>query len=122
MKFLKLPVFLREYEKVSAICAKMKGDYPRFLLELCELELIERVRKSSERRVKEAGFPILKTLESFDFKAIASLNKRLVLELARCEYINKRENVLAVGNSGTGKSHIATALVTFPPKSIPLAS
>ena len=110
LKALRLPVFLREYKKVSAQCAKDKGDYSRFLLELSELELIERERKGAERRVRESQFPVSKDLESFDFKAIPTLNKRLVMELARCEFIRKRENVLAMGNSGTGKTHIATAL------------
>lgn len=110
LKALKLPVFLREYAKVAAQCAKQKHDSARFLLELSELELIERERKGAERRVREAGFPVIKTLDSFDFKAIPSLNKRLVLELARGEYLQKRENVLAVGNAGTGKTHLAIAL------------
>ena len=63
-----------------------------------------------ERRIKEARFPTVKSLDRFDFTAIPSLNKTLVLELARCEYIARRENVIAVGNSGTGKSHIALGL------------
>jgi len=107
---LKLPVFLREYQKVASRCAVTQGDYPRFLLELSELELIERERKTTERRIKEAGFTVAKTLETFDFNAIPSLNKQLVLELARCEYIKRLENVLALGNAGTGKTHLAIAL------------
>lgn len=95
---------------MAAQCAKEKNDSVRFLLELSELELIEREKKSVKRRVPEAGFPVNKTLNSFDFKAIPSLNKRLVMELARCEYIQKRENVLAESNSGTGKTHLAIAL------------
>ena len=63
-----------------------------------------------ERRIKEARFPTVKSLDSFDFTAIPSLNKTLVLELARCEYIARRENVIAVGNSGTGKTHISLGL------------
>jgi len=63
-----------------------------------------------ERRIRQARFPAVKSLDSFDFKAIPSLNKMLVLELARCEYIDRRENVLALGNSGTGKTHLALAL------------
>ena len=51
-----------------------------------------------------------KSLDSFEFAAIPSLNKTLVLELARCEYVARRENVIAVGNSGTGKTHIALGL------------
>jgi len=57
---------------------------------------------------------VVKSLDSFDFLAIPSLNKALVLELARCEFIERKENVLALGNSGTGKTHIALALVGNP--------
>ncbi len=110
LKSLKLPVFLREYQKVGAQCAKENKGYERFLLELTELELIEREHRRAERRVKEAGFPVNKSLDSFDFTAIPSLNKSLVRELARNEYIQKLENVLALGNSGTGKTHLAIAL------------
>ena len=53
---------------------------------------------------------MLKSLETFDYPVIPSLNKVLVLELARCEYIDRKDNVLALGNSGTGKTHIALAL------------
>ena len=63
-----------------------------------------------ERRIRQARFPAVKSLDSFDFKAIASLNKMLVLELARCEYAERRENIIALGNSGTGKTHIALGL------------
>jgi DNA replication protein DnaC len=85
-------------------------DHPRYLLRLAELELIERERRAVERRIKEARFPAVKSLDSFDFTAIPSLNKTLVLELARSEYVTRRENIVAVGNSGTGKSHIALGL------------
>ena len=85
-------------------------DHPRYLLRLAELELIERERRTVERRIKEARFPAVKSLDSFDFTAIPSLNKTLVLELARSEYVTRRENIVAVGNSGTGKSHIALGL------------
>jgi DNA replication protein DnaC len=67
-------------------------------------------RRTVERRIKEARFPAVKSLDSFDFIAIPSLNKTLVLELARSEYVVRRENIVAVGNSGTGKSHIALGL------------
>jgi DNA replication protein DnaC len=110
LKALRLPVFLREHEKVGLLCAKEKRDYAQYLLQLSELELIEREKKGTERRIREAGFPVQKTLDSFDFTALASLNKKLVMELSRCEYIRNRENVLLVGNSGTGKTHIAISL------------
>ncbi len=110
LKALKLPTFLREYDKLAQQCAAEGTDHPRYLLRLSELELIERERRMVERRIKEARFPAVKSLDSFDFIAIPSLNKALVLELARCEYVIRRENVIAVGNSGTGKSHVALGL------------
>jgi DNA replication protein DnaC len=110
LKALKLPTFLREYDKLAQQCAAEGADHPRYLLRLSELELIDRERRMVERRIKEARFPAVKSLDSFDFTAIPSLNKVLVLELARSEYVIRRENVIAVGNSGTGKSHIALGL------------
>ena len=110
LKALRLPTFLREYDKLAQQCAAEGVDHPRYLLRLAELELIERERRMIERRIKEARFPTVKSLDSFDFTAIPSLKKTLVLELARCEYIARRENVIAVGNSGTGKTHITLGL------------
>jgi DNA replication protein DnaC len=110
LKALKLPTFLREYDKVARQCAAEGVDHVRYLLRLVELELIERERRTVERRVKEARFPAVKSLDSFDFQALPSLNKLLVLELARSEYVACRENIIAVGNSGTGKTHIALGL------------
>ena len=85
-------------------------DHPQYLLRLAELELIDRHQRMVERRIRAARFPAVKSLDTFDFPAIPSLNKALVLELARCEYIQRRENVIAVGNSGTGKTHVALGL------------
>ena len=110
LKALKLPTFLREYDKIAQQCTAEGVDHPRYLLRLAALELIERERRTVERRIKEARFPTVKSLDSFDFTAIPSLNKTLVLELARWEYLACRENVIAVGNSGTGKTHIALGL------------
>ena len=110
LKALKLPTFLREYDKLARQCAAEGVDNVRYLLRLAELELIERERRMVERRIKEARFPAVKSLDSFDFTAIPSLNKTLVLELARSEYVARRENIVAVGNSGTGKTHIALGL------------
>jgi DNA replication protein DnaC len=110
LKALKLPTFVREYDKVARQCAAEGTDYPRYLLRLAELELIDRERRMVERRIKAAKFPTVKSLDSFDFAALPSLNKALVMELARSEYVERRENIIAVGNSGTGKSHIGLGL------------
>jgi DNA replication protein DnaC len=110
LKQLRLPTFLREYDKVARQCAVEQADYPGYLLRMAELELLERERRAIERRIRQAKFPVVKTMDSFDFLAIPSLNKTMVLELARCEFLTRRENVLLLGNSGTGKTHIALAL------------
>ena len=110
LKALKLPTFLREYDKLARQCAAEGVDHVGYLLRLAELELIERARRMVERRIKEARFPAVKSLDSVDFLAFPSLNKALVLELARSEYIARRENVIAVGNSGTGKTHVVLGL------------
>jgi DNA replication protein DnaC len=110
LKALKLPIFLREHEKLARQCAAEGTDHIRYLLRLAELELIEREGRMVERRIRAAHFPTVKSLDSFDFPALPSLNKTLVLELARGDYIERRENVIALGNSGTGKTHIALGL------------
>ena len=107
LKELRLPTFLREYRKLAAQCAAENVDHPDYLLRLSELELIDRHQRMVQRRIRAARFPAVKSLDTFDFLAIPSVNKQLVMELARCEYIEHRENVIAVGNSGTGKTHVA---------------
>ena len=110
LKTLRLPTFLREYDKQARLCATEGIDHVRYLARLSELELIDRERRMVERRIKSAKFPSVKSLDSFDFKAIPSLNKLMVSELARCEWIERRENVIALGPSGTGKTHVALGL------------
>lgn len=110
LKALKLPSFQREYQKLARLCATEGADHVGYLSRLAELEMIERDRRKVERRIKAAKFPVVKSLDSFDFTAIPKLNKMQVLELARCEWIERRENVIALGPSGTGKTHVALGL------------
>ena len=100
LKQLRLPTFLREYDKIAARCAAEGVDHPDYLLRLSELELIDRHHRMVQRRIKAARFPAIKSLDTFDFLAIPSVNRQLVNELARCEYVDRRENVIAMGNSG----------------------
>ena len=110
LKKLKLPTMLREYAQVAAICRKDRSDYATFLLRLVERELLDREKRAAERRIKDANFPVIKTIDTYDFKAQPSVNEQLVRELLRGEYIDKTENVLLIGNPGTGKTHLASAL------------
>jgi DNA replication protein DnaC len=110
LKALKLPTMLAECGKVAARCAADNTDHLGFLLQLCELELLDRERQAAERRLKAARFPNPKTLDTFDFKAAPAVNKVLIGELTRCAWVEARETVLLIGNPGTGKTHLATAL------------
>ena len=110
LKKLKLPTMLREYQAIAAVCTKDGCDYASFLLRLAERESLDREKRAAERRVKNARFPVIKTLDTFDFKAQPSVNEKLVRELMGGEYIDRRENILLVGNSGTGKTHLASSL------------
>ena len=109
-KKLRLPTMGREWEAVAASCAREGRDYGDFLLGLTERELIEREQRAAERRIKGAKFPVLKTIDSFDFAAQPTINEPLMRQLLSGEYLEARENILLIGNSGTGKSHLATAL------------
>jgi DNA replication protein DnaC len=110
LKSLRLPTIGAECEKVAKQAAADNVDHLTYLLQLLELELLDREKRAAERRLKAARFPTIKTLETFDFAARPLVNKILIAELARCEYVDKRENILMIGNPGTGKSHLATAL------------
>ena len=110
LKKLRLPTFHSEYAKQARQCAVENKDHINYLLRLCELELIERERRMIERRIKAAKFPATKSLDSFNFKVIPSLNKVLTMQLARSEFIDRRANIIALGPSGTGKTHIALGL------------
>ena len=110
LKSLRLPTVLREYGKLAKQAAAEGLDHVQFRARLVELEMIDRERRMIERRIKAAKFPAVKSLDSFDFMAIPALNKMQVLELARCEWVERRDNVIALGPSGTGKTHIALGL------------
>ena len=110
LKELKLPSFLREYGKLASQCAAEGVGHPDYLLRLAELEVTDRHQRMVQRRIRTARFPATKSLDTFDFSAIPSVNQPLVMQLARCEYIERGENVIAIGNSGTGKTHVALGL------------
>ena len=110
LKQLKLPTFLRDYAALAASCSAGRADYSTYLLRLSERELIDREQRAAERRIKAARFPVIKTLDAFDFSAQPSINQTSVRELFRDEFVDRKENVLFIGNPGTGKTHMATAL------------
>lgn len=104
---LKLPL-LANYESYI----KPTKAFEEKLLTLLEKQLAEREQNSIERRIRRAKFPFIKTLDTFEFdkKRLPDFKEEDVRELAKCDYIEKKRNVIAVGNPGTGKTHICIAL------------
>ena len=110
LKELKLPSFLREYAKMAAQCAAKGVDHPQYLLKAGRAGAHRPPPADGGAPDPRRPLPSGQSLDTFDFLAIPSVNKALMMELARCEYVERRENVIAVGNSGTGKTHIALGL------------
>ena len=110
LKFLKLPTIKNEYKELATRCAKDNSDYATYLLRLVEREVIERQHRAMDRRIKAARFPVIKTVDRFNFKAQPSIKEALVKQLLTGEFIDAAENVLLIGNSGTGKTHLAIAI------------
>ena len=110
LKTLRLPTILAECELTARQSVAEDCDHLSFLLRLCEQEVEARGARATARRIRSACFPQIKTLDTFDFKAQPSLNRALVLDLARGEFVKKHESVILLGGAGTGKTHVATGL------------
>lgn len=107
---LRLPTFVKNYALFAADAAQNNLDYPRYLLALAEQEISRREANMLQKRLKAAHFPLNKEMADFDFSAVPTLNKAQVLDLARGEYLQKRETIVFIGNPGLGKTHLAIAL------------
>jgi DNA replication protein DnaC len=110
LKALHLPNMARNLEGLLRQAKESGIGYDEFLLDLSGAELQARAESRLNRRIKESRFPLLKPLETFDLAAVPDLDIRLFRELAGCGYIQERRNVIFLGRSGTGKTHMATAL------------
>ena len=104
LKQLRLPTMLAEYDKLAREAAASQQTFEEYLLRLTELEIATRTANALATRIRNAGFPVCKELDSYDFSALPSLNKQKVLELARCEWIRQRFNCCLIGSVGTGKT------------------
>ena len=110
LRQMRLPTVASNYRKFAQEATQSRQSYEEYLLALLEQESDQREINRRKRRVQEARFPLLRTLDEFDFGAIPSLNQSKILELSRGEYIERRENVALIGAIGTGKTHIAISL------------
>jgi DNA replication protein DnaC len=110
LKQLRLPTMHAEFEKLAREAASANENYEQYLLRLTELEVTARSANVLQARIKQASFPIDKDFDTYDFSAMPSLSKPKILELARCDWLEQRANTIFVGQPGTGKTHLATAL------------
>jgi DNA replication protein DnaC len=110
LKTLRLPTMLAEYAQLSREAADQDENYEQYLLRLTELEVAARSANALAARIKNAGFPVLKDLETYDFSVMPSLSKQKILELARGQWIQEKTNACFIGNAGTGKTHLSVAL------------
>lgn len=107
---LKLPAIAREYQPVAREARTDGWAYEDYLAHLLEAELRSRAEHVAAQRLREARFPELKTLDTIEWDALGGVPRATVLELARCEYVDRHENVVLAGPVGTGKTHLAIAL------------
>ena len=107
---LKLPSVVAGWRRLAEEARRRGLDHPAYLAELLRQEVVDREERRIKRRLAEARFPVLKTLDAFDFDAVSGLDRDEVLELFGCDFVAERRNVVLVGGVGTGKTHLAIAL------------
>lgn len=110
LKVLKLSAMKRDLEGYLRQANQDKPGYAEFLLNLTEVEVLNRQENGFKKRLSEAKFPLVKPLETFNFEAATGLDTRLIKELSECEYVQKSRNIIFLGKSGTGKTHMTTGL------------
>jgi len=109
LKTLKLPTMRQEYQSVARKCSSANTSYEMFLQELAGLELQHRMAQAIERRIKQAQFPVVKELSAYRFEDVPKLNKKRIIDLARCEFVESRANLVFNGPPGVGKTHLSIA-------------
>lgn len=109
-KQLRMPTIAKQYRSLAREAEERNLRYEEYLLALLEAEAQVRDENQRQRRLKQATFPVPKTLDTYDFTLMPSLNRNRFLTLAKGEFVEKKEQIIFLGNSGTGKTHLATGL------------
>jgi len=110
LRTLNLSAMAAHWERLAEQARRARQAHPTYLAELAHLEVTTRREKRIKRRTTEAHFPMMKTLDGFDFKAASGLDRDEVLELFECGFVEDHTNVVFLGGVGTGKTHLAIAL------------
>lgn len=106
LKQLKLPAIGREYQTLARAAEQQNAGYLGYLQALLEQEITEREERQLQRRLVQAHFPYDKRLEDFDFSVVPSVPKTRILELAQGAFLTQHANLLLLGPSGIGKTHL----------------
>ena len=115
LKTLKLPTIRSEYKAIARKCSEGHAPYEDYLQQLAELEVQHRTAAAIERRLRQADFPMIKEFSSYKFADVPKLNKKYVLDLARCQFIDTETNLVITGPPGVGRQVIAPwAMKTRP--------
>ena len=109
-KELQMPTLLKQYHQLGNRAAKESWKYTEYLYEVLKSEAEGRAQRSRTTLTKMAGFPTIKTLEQFDFDFTVGVNRRQIEELSSMEFVKRKENIILLGQSGVGKTHLAIAL------------
>ena len=109
-KELKTPTLSREYQGIAREANDEGVPYEDFLLQVLEAEVAGRRNSSAARRLREARFPDVKTLDQINWEALQGVSRPKILELASCAFVDEAEDVIVAGPIGTGKTHLAIAL------------
>lgn len=110
LKRLALPTIAQRFEAEATQAAKSELSYTAFLTRLVDDEVAAKLDRSVSIRLSKAGFPSVRSLESFDFSFQPALPAARIRELAELGFLDRHENVVLVGRPGVGKTHLATAL------------
>jgi DNA replication protein DnaC len=110
LRVLKLPTFLKNYQAFAQDAARSGQSFERFLFGLAKAEAVQKEANRVERAIREAKFPVVKDLASFDFSVVGGISKQRVVHLSQGDYLAKKESIILIGNPGLGKTHVATGL------------
>lgn len=110
LRTLQLSTIANQWQPLAEVAVRQHQPHAAYLAELVHLEVIRRRERRIQRRIVEAHFPMLKTLDGFDFAAQPAVDRAGVLELAQGHFVAEAANVVLMGGVGTGKTHLAIAL------------
>ena len=110
LRELRLPTIMANWRQAAEEAGRRGVPYAEYLAELVHQEILDRHDRRVNRRVKEAKFPSLKTLDTFDFDRQPGITREKLLGLARGDFVTRHENVVLLGEIGTGKTHLASAI------------